>query len=85
MWRSHFSSPHLAFGVVEDEFPVTAETLAEISDILVRRRGKCLVHVDELQGKWAEEDDVTVLELKTRFEHTYWFSDIKDVLFTTHC
>ena len=68
MWQNHFSSPHLALGVVEDEFPVTPETLAEISDILVRRRGKCLVHVDELQGKWAEEDDVTVMESKRWFE-----------------
>ena len=51
IWILELSSPHLALGVVENEFPVAAETLAEISDILVRRRGKCLVHVDELQGK----------------------------------
>ena len=44
-----FSSPHLALGVVEDEFPVTPETLAEIPHVLVGRRGERLVHVDELE------------------------------------
>ena len=44
-------APGLGLRIVENQLAVTAETLAEVAHALVRRRCKCLVHVNELKQK----------------------------------
>lgn len=50
------STPRLTFAVVQHQFPIRSIAIVQIFNNLIRRRSKCLIHIQKLEGKNKTKD-----------------------------